>query len=135
MTRFKPLFVAGVAALLVAFGIGAYNIVGRSIIEAREATCNANLGAIARKVAEFRALRQRLPLNAGELEGVPPAMLMDNFTGQPFVWAEKPPEGTERAPLLRQPAPYRTGPWPFGEMRQMAVFSDGIVDDCLAAQR
>ena len=128
----KPLFIAAGALLLAAIGIGAYNVVGRSFIEAREATCGMNLGSIGRKVAEFRATRQRYPLNAGELQGVPPEMLVDNFSGREFVWAQKPPEGTQPAPLVWQPEPYRTNPWPFGEMRQMALFSDGTLGDRLS---
>jgi hypothetical protein len=134
MARFKPLFIAAGALLLVAIGIGTYNVVGRSLIEAREAACSMNLGSIGRKVAEFRATRQRYPLNAGERENVPPEMLVDSFSGRVFVWAQKPPEGTQPVPLVRQPAPYRTGPWPFGVMRQIALFSDGTLGDCLTDQ-
>jgi hypothetical protein len=126
------LFIVAGAVLLVAFAIGAYNVVGRSLIEAREATCSMNLGSIARKVAEFRATRQRFPHGAGELDGIPPEMLVDNFSGSAFVWAQKPPDETQRLPLVWQPAPYRSGPWPFGEMRQMALFSDGKLGDCLS---
>jgi hypothetical protein len=130
--RFKPLCIAAGGLLLVAFAIGAYNIVGRSLIQAREATCSMNLGSIARRVGEFRATRQRFPVSAGELEGVPPELLVDNFSGSAFVWAQKPPDGTQRVPLVWQPAPYRSGPWPFGQMRQMALFSDGKLGDCLS---
>ena len=133
MGRLKRPFIALCALALVAFAIGAYNVVGRSLIEAREATCSMNLGSIARKVAEYRATRQRFPLNAGEIDGVPPDMLVDNFTGSAFVWAQKPPDGMQRVPLVCQPAPYRSGPWPFGEMRQMALFSDGKISDCLTS--
>ena len=44
MARFKRLFVAAGVLLLIAFALGVYNVVGRSLIEAREATCSDEPG-------------------------------------------------------------------------------------------
>ena len=66
MARFKPLFVAAGVLLLIAVGLGAYDVVGESIIEARAEVTRTNLSSIGRKVAEFRATRGRFPRGAEE---------------------------------------------------------------------
>lgn len=131
MARFKPLFVAAGVLLLVAVGLGAYDLVGESIIEARAEVTRTNLSSIGRKMAEFRATQGRFPRGAEEL-GLQPDMLVDTLSGKNFAWAQQPPDGTQRVPVVWQPAPYRAGPWPFGQMRQIALFSDGTIGDCLS---
>ena len=131
MARFKRLFIAVGALLLIAFAAGVYNVVGQSIIEAREATTRMNLDSIRRKVAEFRATRFRFPRGAEEL-ALQPDMLVDIMSGKDFVWTQEVVDGTQRVRVVWQPEPYRSGPWPFGEMRQLALFSDGKVGDCLS---
>jgi hypothetical protein len=131
MTRFKRLLIAGGILLLLVIGLSAYDVVGRSFIEARAAATGANLNSIGRKIAEFRATRGRFPQDAAEL-GLQPDMLMDIVSGKSFVWTQKAPDGTERVRVVWQPAPYRTEPWPFGEIKQAALYSDGTIGDCLS---
>ncbi|MGD0999407.1 MAG: hypothetical protein ABSA67_01800 [Candidatus Brocadiia bacterium] len=128
MARFKPLFVAAGVLLLIAVGLGAYDVVGESIIEARAEVTRTNLSSIGRKIAEFRATQGRFPRGAEEL-ALQPDMLVDTLSGRNFVWAQAPPDGTRRVPVVWQPAPYRTGPWPFGEMAQITLFSDNVIGD------
>ncbi len=128
MARFKPLFAAAGALLIAAVAIGAYDVVGRAIIEARAEVTRTNLSSIGRKIAEFRATRGRFPRDAEEL-GLQPDMLADTVSGRNFAWAQAPPDGTRPVAVVWQPAPYRTALWPFGEMRQIALFSDGVIGD------
>ena len=134
MPGLKPLLIAAGALFLAAVGIGAYNVVQQSFIEARAAATSANLTSIGRKVAEFRATRGRFPRGASELD-LKPDMLTDIISGRDFVWTQKTPDGTQHVPIVLQPAPYRTAPWPFGEFRQIALFDDGKIDNCLANGR
>ncbi len=131
MARFKRLFIAAGMLLLAAIALGVYDQVGESLIEARAAATSANLNSIWQKIAEFRATHARFPRDAAEL-GLQPDMLLDVMSGKDFVWTQETPDGTQRVRVVWQPAPYRTGPWPFGEMAQKTLFSDGIIDDSLS---
>ena len=128
MGRFKPLFIAAGVLLLIVIVLEVYDQVGVSLIEARAAATSANLNSIWQKIAEFRATHGRFPRDAAEL-GLQPDMLLDVMSGREFVWTPETPDGTKRVRVVWQPAPYRTGPWPFGEKSRKTLFSDGIIDD------
>jgi len=131
MAMLKLVLAAVAILLLLVIGIGAYDVVGRSFINARAVATDANLASIGREVEEFRAIRGRFPRDAAEL-GLRPNMLRDIVSGRSFIWTRNTPDGTERVRVVWQPKPYRTHPWPFGRFRQLALFSDGTTGDCLS---
>jgi len=131
MAKSRGLFFKVVRVLfLLALAFGIYYVVARFIIVARATVTLSNLGQIGRRLSEFRATRGRFPQGTGELD-LQPDLLVDPMSGKDFIWAQKAPQGTGRVRLVWQPEPHRTEPWPFGGIRQLALFSDGSVGDCL----
>jgi len=116
------------AAVLVGYGL--CQLACYSIREARAAATMMSLANIWRASVEFESKHARWATDLGEL-GLQDGQLIDLISGRRFGCAQILSGQGKAMPIVWQPEPYRTALWPFGKMKQWALYSDGSVRDLL----
>lgn len=126
--RWKRLVVTLSICIVTAGMYGVYYAAYSGLVAARVMATSMNLSDIGVRIVEFRIANHREPSGRKDLQ-LESGTTIDAVSGQPLVWASRLADTREPRPIVWQPRPYRTHPWPFGKMTRMALYSDRSVRD------
>ena len=85
----------------------------------------SDLGEIRTALIEFHNQYDFYPATLSELRGIAAHNATNSVSGKPFLYFPRGQSGV----LVAQPQPFRTMLWPFGEIRQWAILTNGTVDN------